>query len=80
MYPFISIEAVNAQERVVPVVSDEVRYRVTGPGRVISVGNSDPSCQNPDKPASLNEGQRSAFNGLCSSDRATTEAIGTNSY
>jgi beta-galactosidase len=35
-------------------------FAVEGPGKVIGVGNGDPSCHEPDKAS-----QRSAFNGLC---------------
>ncbi len=56
----IAVEVVDAQRRVVPVAANEVNFKVTGPARVIGVGNGDPSCHEPDK-----ADKRSAFNGLC---------------
>ena len=61
----ITVEVLDAQGRLVPVASNEVTFKVVGPGRLIGLGNGDPSCHEPDKPASPIEGKRSAFNGLC---------------
>jgi beta-galactosidase len=56
----VNVEVVDAKGRITPVVSNEVSFRVTGPGRIIGVGNGDPSCHESDKGE-----KRSAFNGLC---------------
>jgi beta-galactosidase len=56
----IAVEVVDAQGRVMPIASNEVTFKVDGPGRLIGVGNGDPSCHESDK-----GNQRSAFNGLC---------------
>jgi beta-galactosidase len=61
----ITIKITDAQGRVVPTAANEVRFKITGPGRLIGVGNGDPSCHEPDKPESFSEGVRSTFNGLC---------------
>lgn len=61
----ITVEVADAQGRVVPVASNAVRFLITGPGRLIGVGNGDPSCHAPDKPPSFRDATRSAFNGLC---------------
>jgi len=61
----VAVEIVDAQGRVVPTAMNEVSFQISGPGRIIGVGNGDPSCHEPDKPSSLTEGKRSAFNGLC---------------
>jgi len=61
----ISAEIVDALGRTVPTASNQISFGISGPGRLIGVGNGDPSCHEPDKPSSFNEGQRSAFNGLC---------------
>jgi beta-galactosidase len=61
----ISVEVVDARGRVVPVASNQVRFDIAGPGRLIGVGNGDPSCHEPDNPSSFNQATRSAFNGLC---------------
>ncbi|MFZ0761422.1 MAG: beta-galactosidase GalA [Candidatus Sulfotelmatobacter sp.] len=60
-----SVEIVDARGRTVPTASNQISFSVSGPGRVIGVGNGDPSCHEADKPSSLNEAKRSAFNGLC---------------
>jgi beta-galactosidase len=56
----VVVEVVDAKGRIVPVASNEVNFKVTGPGRIIGVGNGDPSCHESDK-----GDKRSAFNGLC---------------
>ncbi len=61
----IAAEVVDAQGRLVPTASNEVTFRVDGPCRLIGIANGDPSCHEPDKPSSLSQAKRSAFNGLC---------------
>jgi len=56
----ITVEVQDAQGRIVPTASNEVRFKITGAGRLIGVGNGDPSCHESDK-----ADRRSAFNGLC---------------
>jgi beta-galactosidase len=56
----IAVEVVDAQGRVMPIASNEVTFKIDGPGRLIGVGNGDPSCHESDK-----GNKRSAFNGLC---------------
>ncbi len=50
----------DAQDRVLPVTDNEVTFRVTGEGKLIGLGNGDPTNQEPDKGAS-----RKAFSGYC---------------
>jgi beta-galactosidase len=45
---------------VVPFANNLVRFSVKGSGKILGVGNGDPSCHEPDKAC-----QRSVFNGLC---------------
>ena len=61
----VAVEIVDAQGRVVPIAMNEVSFALDGPGRIIGVGNGNPSCHEPDKPASFSAAKRSAFNGLC---------------
>ena len=61
----VAVEVVDDQGRVVPTAANEVVFRIEGPGRLIGLGNGDPSCHEPDKPSSFSEARRSAFNGLC---------------
>jgi beta-galactosidase len=46
--------------RTVPVATNAVTFSVTGSGKLLGLGNGDPSCPEPDKGK-----QHSAFNGLC---------------
>jgi beta-galactosidase len=57
---FVTVRIVDGQGRTVPVASNEVAFTVTGAGRLLGVGNGDPSCHESDKGA-----RRTAFNGLC---------------
>jgi beta-galactosidase len=55
----VRVEAVDAQGRTVPTCCDPIKFRVTGAGKLIGVGNGDPNCQESDKGS-----ERSLFNGL----------------
>jgi beta-galactosidase len=44
----IRVAVVDAQGRVVPVADNLVRFELSGPGKIIGVGNGDPSCHEPD--------------------------------
>ncbi len=61
----VAVEVQDAQGRVVPTASNSVRFRLTGPGKIIGVGNGDPSSREADKPDAPDAAGRSAFNGLC---------------
>ncbi len=56
----VEVRIVDAEGRLVPVADDEVTFEVSGAGRLIGVGNGDPSDHAPDKGTA-----RRAFNGLC---------------
>jgi beta-galactosidase len=56
----IVTEVVDAQGRIVPTAWNGIRFKASGPGRIIGVGNGDPSSHESDKGDT-----RSAFNGLC---------------
>lgn len=60
----INISVTDAQGREVPDAENPIRFVLTGPGRIIGVGNGDPSSHEPDICV---EGawQRSLFNGKC---------------
>ncbi|PTX90964.1 beta-galactosidase GalA [Opitutus sp. ER46] len=55
----ITVSAVDAEGRPVPTAMDAVDFEITGAGRIIGVGNGDPSCHESDKGT-----RRSLFNGL----------------
>jgi beta-galactosidase len=57
----ITISIRDAQGRIVPTASDRVHFTIQGPGKIIGVGNGDPSCHEPDKYPSQSGWQRSAF-------------------
>jgi beta-galactosidase len=61
----ITIEVQDAQGRVMPTASNRVRFKLTGAGKIIGVGNGDPSCHEADRPEAPDSATRSAFNGLC---------------
>ena len=66
----VEVRVVDAAGQVVPVAGDEVTFQLTGPGRLIGVGNGDPSSHEADKGS-----VRRAFNGLCVAIvQATTQA------
>jgi beta-galactosidase len=44
----ITVAVADAQGRVVPVADNAVSFELEGPGRIIGVGNGDPSCHEPD--------------------------------
>jgi beta-galactosidase len=56
----VEVSVVDAQGRVVPVAGDLVAFEVSGSGRLIGVGNGDPSDHTSDKGT-----VRRAFNGRC---------------
>jgi len=44
----ITVEVTDAQGRVVPVAGNLVNFELSGAGRILGVGNGDPSCHEPD--------------------------------
>jgi len=52
-------EAFDSEGRPVPTADDMVEFTISGPGKIIGVGNGDPNCQESDK-----EPRRSLFSGL----------------
>ena len=56
----VAARLVDAHGRSVPIAGNNVRFRIDGPGRVIGVGNGDPTSHEADK-----ADHRRAFNGLC---------------
>ncbi|HEV2391668.1 MAG TPA: beta-galactosidase GalA [Verrucomicrobiae bacterium] len=44
----VTVSVVDAQGRVVPVAGDLVNFELSGPGKILGVGNGDPSCHEPD--------------------------------
>lgn len=44
----VAVSVTDAQGRVVPVASNLIHFALSGPGRIIGVGNGDPTCHEPD--------------------------------
>jgi len=55
-----AVEVQDSQGRAVPVTDNEVTFRISGAGKLIGVGNGDPTDHAPDKGTS-----RKAFSGFC---------------
>lgn len=45
----VTVRVVDAEGRVVPTAGDEITFHLDGPGRIIGVGNGDPSSHEPDQ-------------------------------
>ncbi len=56
----VEVEVTDNQGRMVPIAGNEISFAVSGPGKIIGVGNGDPSSHEADKGT-----RRRAFNGLC---------------
>ncbi len=56
----LAVSVVDAKGRVVPVADNEIVFQVSGNGKVIGVGNGNPSSHEADKAS-----RRRAFNGWC---------------
>ncbi|MFT4179531.1 MAG: beta-galactosidase GalA [Thermomonas sp.] len=56
----VEVEIVDAQGRPVPTAANLIQFALSGPGRLIGVGNGDPRSHEPDQ-----ADRRHAFNGLC---------------
>ncbi|HWL15515.1 MAG TPA: DUF4982 domain-containing protein, partial [Opitutus sp.] len=67
----VTVEIVDAHGRTVPTAGNPVVFTLSGPAKLIGVGNGDPSSHEPDK-----ADRRSAFNGLAQVLVQTTETAG----
>jgi beta-galactosidase len=68
----ISVAVQDAQGRLAPLAGNDVTFKVSGEGRLIGVGNGDPTSHEPDKGTS-----RKAFSGLCMALVQSTKSAGT---
>ncbi len=67
----VTVAVTDEQGRVVPVAGNEIRFKLSGPARLIGVGNGDPSSHEPDQ-----ADRRSVFNGLAQAIVQTTASAG----
>ena len=68
----IKVAVLDAQGVFVPTASNHIQFSVDGPGKIIGVGNGDPSCHEHDKAE-----ERSAWNGLARAIVQATDEAGT---
>lgn len=73
----VTLEVLDAEGRLVPTASHKVHFKLAGPGKIIGVGNGDPSCHEADRPDAPATALRSAFNGLCLVLVQATDQAGT---
>jgi beta-galactosidase len=66
-----AVEVRDSNDRIVPITDNEVTFKVSGDGKLIGVGNGDPTDQAPDKGTS-----RKAFSGLCMAIIQSTKKAG----
>ena len=59
----VTVEVLDDRGRPVPDAADLVRFSLSGPGRIVGVGNGSPTSHEPDKFAGSEVWQRSLFNG-----------------
>jgi beta-galactosidase len=45
----VTVSLLDAAGRIVPVADNLIEFKLSGPGRIIGVGNGDPSCHEPDQ-------------------------------
>jgi beta-galactosidase len=67
----VRVEAFDSQGRPVPTADSSIEFTISGPGKIIGVGNGDPNCQESDK-----EPRRSLFNGLAQVIIQSTMTLG----
>lgn len=72
----INLSVVDQQGREVPDADNMIKFVITGPGKIIGVGNGDPSSHEPDKCVD-GAWQRSLFNGKCQVLVQSTKESGT---
>jgi len=56
----ITVTITDTEGRTVPLADNKIHFTLTGEGKILAVGNGDPSSYEPDHAT-----ERSAFNGLC---------------
>ncbi|MDE2495109.1 MAG: DUF4982 domain-containing protein [Alphaproteobacteria bacterium] len=68
----IKVEALDSYGHPVPTANEKIAFKLTGPGKLIGVGNGDPNCLESDKGP-----RRSLFNGLAQVIVQSTKKAGT---
>jgi beta-galactosidase len=73
----VTVEVHDSQGRIVPTAENKIQFKLRGDGKIIGVGNGDPSCHEADKPHLSAMAERSNFNGLCLALIQATKEAGT---
>ena len=68
----VRVEAVDSDGRAVPTADNLIRFKVSGEGTLIGLGNGDPNCQEADK-----GNERSLFSGLAQAILLASKKAGT---
>jgi beta-galactosidase len=73
----ITVRVADAQGRMVPTAGNAINFDITGPGKIIGVGNGDPASHEPDQfIGASSKWSRSLFNGLAQVIVQTTKEPG----
>ncbi len=73
----ITVQVSDAESRMVPTADNAITFEITGPGKIIGVGNGDPSSHEPDQYiAPSSTWRRSLFNGVAQVIVQTTHEPG----
>ncbi|HMK18991.1 MAG TPA: beta-galactosidase GalA [Chitinophagaceae bacterium] len=72
----VNLSVIDQQGREVPDADNMIKFVIKGPGKIIGVGNGDPSSHEPDKCVD-GAWQRSSFNGKCQLLVQSTKEPGT---
>ncbi len=67
----ITVEALDSKGRSVPTAQHMIEFSITGPARIIGLGNGNPNCHEPEK-----GNKRSLFNGLAQVIIQATDGTG----
>ena len=74
----ITVAVADAKGRIVPTAGNKISFAIEGAGKIIGVGNGDPSCHEPDTIYAVGATgwSRSVFNGLAQIIVQSTKAAG----
>jgi len=72
-----TVSVMDAKGRIVPTAGNKINFSIEGAGKILGVGNGDPSCHEPDTfVSSTDQWSRSAFNGLAQIIVQSTKGAG----
>ncbi|MFT3784314.1 MAG: beta-galactosidase GalA [Nibricoccus sp.] len=59
----ITVSVADDQGRIVPIVGNKISFELEGPGRILGVGNGDPSCHEPDTFVAVGAARKQSIDG-----------------